>query len=175
MSISNELQKLRNEFYKNKKEFEEQQYTMRIGALVLNNFLLKTEEDVYFFRYENDLERNKRGEREFMQMFTCCNRGFEKFSEFIEHKEVVHKEGRVEEGIPFHKQFEQIEDTRPYKCTHPKCNKVYTSVNGLKYHQEKGHDGDDDEYLKPYQCTHSGCEKRYKNSNGLKYHLSHGH
>lgn len=174
MSISTELQKLRNEFFKNKKEFEEQQYTMKIGAIVLNNFLLKTEEDVYFSRYENDLERNIRGEREFMQMFTCCNRGFETFSEFIEHKETIHKEGRVEEVVPESRYIEQIENPKPFKCPYPKCNKVYTSINGLKYHQDKGHDTDDLD-IKPYHCTIKGCEKRYKNSNGLKYHLNHGH
>lgn len=174
MSISNELQKLRNEFLKNKKEFEEQQYTMKISTLVLNNFLLKTEEDVYFFRYENDLERNQRSEREFMQMFTCCNRGFERFSEFIEHKETVHNEGRVEEVVTENKAITIFEDPKPYKCTYLKCTKMYTSMNGLKYHQEKGHETEDED-LKPYRCKMKGCTKRYKNSNGLKYHSKHGH
>ncbi|KCZ76145.1 hypothetical protein H311_00832 [Anncaliia algerae PRA109] len=61
-----------------------------------------------------------------------------------------------------------------YKCEEPECDKVYTSLHGLKYHLDKGHLSNDYD-KKPFVCAKTGCKKRYKNSNGLKYHLEHGH
>lgn len=64
---------------------------------------------------------------------------------------------------------------RPYKCLESNCDKCYTSLYGLKYHQAHGHTKNEDDSLKPFACEIVGCKKRYKNTNGLKYHLENNH
>ncbi|KAI5173144.1 hypothetical protein NEFER03_2113 [Nematocida sp. LUAm3] len=71
--------------------------------------------------------------------------------------------------------YEDEDKKRPFKCTHPGCNKKYTSAYGLKYHMSRGHLGGGLETEKPYACDVPGCGKRYKNANGLKYHFNNGH
>ena len=88
------------------------------------------------------------------------------------------------------------EENKPFKCPVIGCDKTYKNQNGLKYHRQHGHQGqnlrenpdgtisiiDPDSnwpYLdnaalekdKPYRCE--VCGKRYKNLNGLKYHRGH--
>ncbi|KAF9997083.1 hypothetical protein BGZ79_009188 [Entomortierella chlamydospora] len=72
------------------------------------------------------------------------------------------------------------DETKPYRCTVPGCDKSYKNANGLKYHNQHGHSshglGDaDSPETRPYVCTFLECGKRYKNLNGLKYHIEHTH
>ncbi|KAF9168177.1 Transcriptional regulator of ribosomal biogenesis proteins [Mortierella sp. AD011] len=72
------------------------------------------------------------------------------------------------------------DETKPYRCTVPGCDKSYKNANGLKYHNQHGHSshglGDaDSPETRPYICTFLECGKRYKNLNGLKYHIEHTH
>ncbi|KAF9347044.1 Transcriptional regulator of ribosomal biogenesis proteins [Mortierella sp. AD094] len=72
------------------------------------------------------------------------------------------------------------DETKPYRCTVPGCDKSYKNPNGLKYHNQHGHSspgfGDaDNPEARPYVCTFLECGKRYKNLNGLKYHIEHTH
>lgn len=64
---------------------------------------------------------------------------------------------------------------RKHSCTHPGCNKSYTSSHGLKYHLMHGHSKEKENVYKPFVCTVSKCEKAYRNSNGLKYHMANAH
>lgn len=65
---------------------------------------------------------------------------------------------------------------KPYKCPVPGCYKSYKNANGLKYHREHGHQGDqDDDNAKPFRCPVASCRKRYKQMSGLKYHMAHSH
>lgn len=188
------LQKMRDEYYKNKAEFEKNQYRMNIYQIQLNNILLKYEEDQYLdqlYKSETKNQFLQRREREFMRMFTCCDRGFETFSEFVAHKENVHNERQCEDGedndeseyryVPLKSSTseenissEEVDKTKAFKCTVEGCHKNYTSAYGLRYHLEKGH-VNETKKTKPYRCSEENCEKRYKNMNGLKYHLAHGH
>ncbi|KAL6452791.1 SFP1 Transcription factor SFP1 [Candida maltosa Xu316] len=92
--------------------------------------------------------------------------------------------------------YMESEENKPFKCPVIGCDKTYKNQNGLKYHRQHGHQGqnlrensdgtfsiiDPDSncpYLdnsalekdKPYRCE--VCGKRYKNLNGLKYHRGH--
>ena len=58
---------------------------------------------------------------------------------------------------------------KKFKCTSGNCNKTFTSLFGLRYHTNNGHNNKD-ERDKPFCCDIMGCNRRYKNSNGLKYH-----
>ncbi|ELA41678.1 uncharacterized protein VICG_01311 [Vittaforma corneae ATCC 50505] len=64
---------------------------------------------------------------------------------------------------------------RKHTCTHPGCNKSYTSSHGLKYHLLHGHSKDKENVYKPFVCTIPKCGKAYRNSNGLKYHMANAH
>lgn len=64
---------------------------------------------------------------------------------------------------------------RKHTCTHPGCNKSYTSSHGLKYHLSHGHSKEKENVYKPFVCTVPKCGKSYRNSNGLKYHMANAH
>lgn len=64
---------------------------------------------------------------------------------------------------------------RKHTCTHPGCNKSYTSSHGLKYHLVHGHSKEKENVYKPFVCTIAKCGKAYRNSNGLKYHMANAH
>ncbi|KAM0673565.1 hypothetical protein GVAV_002942 [Gurleya vavrai] len=191
------LLKLRNDYHIRKAVFEEKQYSMNIDQIQINNLLIKIEANKYFeylYRNETALEAGKRREKEFMRMFTCCNRGFETFREFEIHKKTVHNEGQEDDAeadestlsgeyrfVPLSPpQSDEVsysneaEKIRNHKCTVEGCKKSYTSAYGLRYHLEKGH-LDEVKGTKPFKCNVENCNKRYKNMNGLKYHLSRGH
>ena len=54
---------------------------------------------------------------------------------------------------------------RKQTCTHPGCNKSFTSSHGLKYHLVHAHSKDKENVYKPFVCTVAECEKAYRNSN----------
>jgi hypothetical protein len=99
------------------------------------------------------------------------------------------------------KTHKEPEDTRPYRCALPGCNKFWKSLNGLQYHLQlstahfqqamsktfsssttQETDSADvadsdapDNHSKRYVCDKPNCFKSYKNSSGLRYHKKHGH
>lgn len=90
------LPTLQKEYYQNKRNFEKNQYFMGVDQIKLNNILLKIEESVYFGFQENQNEGFINKEKELMKMFTCCNKNFVSFDDFIHHKEVEHNENDSE-------------------------------------------------------------------------------
>lgn len=62
-----------------------------------------------------------------------------------------------------------------YQCSIAGCRKVYTSTNGLRYHEDHGHKEPTADMDKPYTCHIADCTKRFKSANGLSYHLKNAH
>jgi hypothetical protein len=62
-----------------------------------------------------------------------------------------------------------------YQCSIDRCNKIYTSTNGLKYHQDHGHKEEPCDVNKPHICHFTDCTKRFKSANGLSYHIKNVH
>jgi hypothetical protein len=62
-----------------------------------------------------------------------------------------------------------------YQCSVDGCRKIYTSTNGLRYHEEHGHKEPTADMNKPYTCHITDCAKRFKSANGLSYHLKNAH
>lgn len=62
-----------------------------------------------------------------------------------------------------------------YKCSITGCKKIYTSTNGLRYHEDHGHREQTDDTSKPYACHFTDCTKRFKSGNGLTYHIKNAH
>ncbi|EJW04129.1 hypothetical protein EDEG_01565 [Edhazardia aedis USNM 41457] len=107
-SCKKNMHRLRKEFIKNKVEFEENQYTMSKDQLLLHNLLLKVEEDAYFGnnrQNETEIEALNRQEKEFVNMFTCCDRSFNSITDLFAHKIEIHGEdpnfdaGKVESSL----------------------------------------------------------------------------
>jgi len=62
-----------------------------------------------------------------------------------------------------------------YPCSIDRCNKVYTSTNGLKYHEDHGHKNQIPDESKPHVCHFDDCNRRFKSVNGLSYHILNTH
>lgn len=131
---------------------------------------LLTDEDCIFekflFSLENDaLNRKNTSENEVMQF------NFDELMNELSGAEIQDYSGQTRD-------FEGSSTNsseRKHTCTHPGCNKSYTSSHGLKYHLLHGHSKDKENVYKPFICTIPKCNKAYRNSNGLKYHMANAH
>ncbi|KAM0688224.1 hypothetical protein COBT_000522 [Conglomerata obtusa] len=70
---------------KNREDFENQQYSMNIDQIILNNILLKVENEVYFST-KNVQERSKIK----VFQYKCCETNFTGYFEFSDHIEKYH-------------------------------------------------------------------------------------
>lgn len=198
--MKKEVEELKRKYYSDKKWFEKNEPYMDDDERVINILLLSYERNMYvmnseFFNEEECFEYNDFDEKEGFKT---------RFEEIYSAKEnetmfrpVIGNgyKGEGSDKVHGNKSFEQVpEDNRenfsqnlafedfykleskyrPFKCQKPGCNKKYTSLYGLKYHEKNGHNKEM-KYHKPYKCTVEDCEKSYKNANGLKYHLDNGH
>lgn len=147
----NSLDRFKNMYYEAKQRFYCRKHMLHPLQIELETLLLDYEKEVYFKKPKLFVQKQR---------------------VYVESKP-ANQIDILEENNDFARKMIK-ETAKVYKCFENGCEKIYTSLHGLKYHSEKGHLPSDQE-KKPYICAKTGCKKRYKNSNGLKYHLEHFH
>lgn len=196
-----ELEVLKMKYYSDKKWFEKNEPYMDDDEKLINILLLSYERNMYvmnseFFNEDENFEFNNFEDKEVLQtkfeeiysakenesMFTpVIGNGYKGEGKDKEHtrkwSEPMMEDDEREnysQNLAFEDFYKLESKYRPFKCQISGCNKKYTSLYGLKYHEKNGHNKDS-KYLKPFKCTIVDCDKSYKNANGLKYHLDNGH
>ncbi|RVD92925.1 C2H2-type DNA- Zinc finger protein [Tubulinosema ratisbonensis] len=151
LKFSNRIEDLRKKYQADKQYFSSRIHLLTPLQIQLESLLLDYENEIYFCREEPSLISHKLQILPKNEKFFDVNEINNDFP-----RRILREAGKM------------------YKCAELGCEKIYTSLHGLKYHREKGHLSSDYD-KKPYICAKTGCKKRYKNSNGLKYHLEHYH
>jgi hypothetical protein len=190
------LTRLKESFYENKDEFEKNQYYMNIDQIVLNNVLLKIEEEVYCgnnYRILSEDEIELKA-RKFIEYFTCCEKKFKSLDEFCDHKYTHHPE----QSRTNNRTASPLCD---YRNIYSQESKLYGIINQAIYNGLPEYSSENESTAKPaiwneifkvrrrlkeersrrskkdeiFKCSRAECSYEFTSKTGLKYHLEHGH
>ncbi|ELA47763.1 hypothetical protein VCUG_00724 [Vavraia culicis subsp. floridensis] len=170
----------RNEFYRNKKLYEINQYKMNRDQIVLENLLLNIEEDVLFKgRGEVSMDEVLEStEKRFLNNLDCCGNYFDTFNSFAQHRNFEHSndEESAQDEAGTGRERECVGTGSTFSNMHNTINA--SSIANFNVSRSVGTEGvqaDPLEKCKPYRCDITGCKKAYTSAYGLRYHIENGH
>lgn len=164
-------EKLKHQYLKNKKRFEDNMHDMNRDQVILEHLLLSIEKDMISSKKKPETleEAIENSKKKFLNGLECCNKTFETLNDFIEHMETNHEN---EDEV-----FDFSQDSPFYFPNFPEEPDIQEKENAFEPNAVLDENAipKKTNKTKPFKCTVPNCKKSYTSSYGLRYHIENGH